>query len=75
MPSASDSPRLNRFRSRAATRASADDPTGRSNRPRKVREACEIFVYTAAHGVPGALRPYIKSLIEFSAVAPARERD
>jgi len=31
---------------------SADDPIGRSNRPRKVREACEIFVYTAALGEP-----------------------
>lgn len=46
-----DSLRLNRLGVDNGN-VSADDPIGRSNRPRKVREACEIFVYTAALGEP-----------------------
>lgn len=63
------SPRLNRFRSRPATRLRMIPPGGRIGQGKYVKLA--KFSFTQPRSAD-ALRPYIKSLIEFSAVAPNR---
>jgi len=73
VPSANDSPRLNRFRSRPAMRVYGWSHRAVESAKESTWSLRNFRLHSRAR-CTGAPHPYIKSLIEFSAVAPARER-
>lgn len=67
---ADESPRFNRFRSRSAMRLRMIPPGGRIGQGKYMKLAKFSFTQPRSEN-----RPYIKSLIEFSAAASTREKD